>query len=427
MIAQKYLQWYFPLFNYIASERIEARDIDLREIHKCISAVLATSILMWAYAILGVTVFTSQVPGTVGIICAAIHLASPILYKVTNRSLLVTNVVLSTGMIHQGTFSYFSGGFDSPTLKWFGILPLMAGFICGVTGALIWVALTVLASTLFLVLYANGYHFPHDISTTGHIISTSLIQFGFIFFCAVCIIHFHMLNLNQERILSTQAKKISDLFQVLFHDLSNPLVRIGMGLKVAQRGEENLEKGHDIIGKAYQTMTEITQNIRRMYTQQNLDRVDVTPLSLDLAIRHVESLFVEEFKTKNITFDFNREAVSDVMVLVEPISFKNQVLANIVGNAIKFCHNGGRIFVNAIPSEDGLVSVEIQDDGIGIPPELIGQLFAEKKFQSRQGTNGEPGSGVGMKIIKSFVELYGGKISVESQNGTTIKLLLRTK
>ena len=92
-----------------------------------------------------------------------------------------------------------------------------------------------------------------------------------------------------------------------------------------------------------------------------------------------------------------------------------QVLLNLVGNAVKFTPEGGRVWVRA-DSGDDAVRVEIGDTGPGIAPEDHERIFLE--FQQAGSDAGKPqGTGLGLALAKKFVEMHGGKIWVESEVG----------
>jgi signal transduction histidine kinase len=92
-----------------------------------------------------------------------------------------------------------------------------------------------------------------------------------------------------------------------------------------------------------------------------------------------------------------------------------QVLLNILSNALKFTPEGGRIDVRVVPG-DGVVEVSVSDTGIGIAPEDQGTIFEE--FQ-QVGTAAKKveGTGLGLALSRKFVELHGGRIWVQSEEG----------
>jgi len=92
-----------------------------------------------------------------------------------------------------------------------------------------------------------------------------------------------------------------------------------------------------------------------------------------------------------------------------------QVLLNLVGNAIKFTPEGGRVWVRA-DAKDGNVRVEVGDTGPGIPVEDQERIFLE--FQQAGSEAGKPqGTGLGLALAKKFVEMHGGQIWLESEVG----------
>ena len=108
-----------------------------------------------------------------------------------------------------------------------------------------------------------------------------------------------------------------------------------------------------------------------------------------------------------------------------------QILTNLIGNAMKFTPEGGRVIVTAInrePSEDfpdGAVEVSVRDTGMGISPEDLKRLF--EKFERAGAANlGIGGTGLGLSICKEIVKLHGGRIWVESKlnEGSKFSFLL---
>ena len=93
-----------------------------------------------------------------------------------------------------------------------------------------------------------------------------------------------------------------------------------------------------------------------------------------------------------------------------------QVVFNLLSNAVKFTPQGGRVDVSAV-RQDGEVLVAVSDTGPGIPADDQARIFEE--FQQARDTNGErpEGTGLGLALSRSLVELHGGRIWVESEPG----------
>ena len=429
------LRWYFAIYDFVAAKRLKQNDIDKRQIHVQMVSVICTGVLMWSYAILAALTISSPVPGVIGLTCSLIHLLSPLLFRYTNSTYLISNVLLGAGIVHQSAFTYYTGGFLSNILIWFGILPLIGGMISGRKGAITWSITSILVSFTFFLMHINDYQFPNLISPTGYLWSHAFLVFGWIFISTTIVVVYSGLREHSEDLLQKQSQKIDDLFRVLFHDLANPLGRITIGLSIAKKQlpENEPNRGFEIATQASEAMLEITQNIRKMYAvSKGKANVDLSLVPLNGAVEYVTRVFAPDLERKQLSLEYNFDKNAGLSVLVESVSFNNQVLGNILSNAIKFSPVGSKIFITVYPVNQTSYAIEIKDSGIGIPQVLIGQLFDLNKRTSRTGTMGESGTGFGMQIMKSFVEMYGGQVGVESieskddsPSGTTVRLILK--
>jgi PAS domain S-box-containing protein len=106
-----------------------------------------------------------------------------------------------------------------------------------------------------------------------------------------------------------------------------------------------------------------------------------------------------------------------------------QVLDNLIVNAVKFSRSDGLVRVDVIwggDNDGGGWRIDVADNGIGIPPEEIGQLFGRFVRASNARIAGLPGTGLGLSIVKAITELHGGRVTVESTlgHGTTFSVYL---
>lgn len=410
----------------------------MRDIHVHLAMVLSTGILMWAYTFLALLTISSPVPGIIGLVCSVIHALSPLLFLKSNRSFLISNIAIGAGIIHQMSFSFFTGGYNSSTLKWLSFLPMLSGVCCGKRGAITWFCITVTSISVFLGLELSGFQFPDLISPTGILWGHSLLMYGWIFLSTVMILVLLTMQKSSEDLLQEQSKKIDELFRVLFHDLANSLGRINIGLSISRKQNHNPQgsRGIEIAAQAAESMMEITSSVRRMYAvSKGKAEVDLTATSLNDSVEYLQKVFASELDKKQLRINYDFDKYQGVVLMVEPVSFKNQVLGNIISNAIKFSYPGSEIKISSYPLNESYHAVEIRDYGIGMPEELKDQMFDLTKKTSRPGTSGEYGTGFGMHIMKSFVEMYHGQVLIESveeklkpdKKGTTFKLLLKGK
>jgi signal transduction histidine kinase len=92
------------------------------------------------------------------------------------------------------------------------------------------------------------------------------------------------------------------------------------------------------------------------------------------------------------------------------------VVSNLLSNALKFCREGDNITLDIKISgtDDKTLYIYLSDTGIGIPAEFLPNIFDKKKEHQRQGTKGEISTGMGLPIVKKYVDLHNGEIRVES-------------
>ncbi len=93
-----------------------------------------------------------------------------------------------------------------------------------------------------------------------------------------------------------------------------------------------------------------------------------------------------------------------------------QVLNNLIGNAVKYSHPGTRVTIS-IEAVSGFAVCSVSDQGLGIPAEEIPKLFKAFGRTSVRATGGEQSTGLGLAIVRRIVEGLGGRITVESEVG----------
>jgi len=95
----------------------------------------------------------------------------------------------------------------------------------------------------------------------------------------------------------------------------------------------------------------------------------------------------------------------------------DQVLANLVDNAIKYGRHQGRVTVGGRPAEGDMIEVFVADDGPGIPPEALGRVFERFYRADKARSRDQGGTGLGLSIVKHIVQSHGGEVWAESKPG----------
>ena len=102
-----------------------------------------------------------------------------------------------------------------------------------------------------------------------------------------------------------------------------------------------------------------------------------------------------------------------------------QILINLLSNAIKFTPQGGQVTLSAQPTAaSGWVALSVADTGIGIPPEQIDNALSAFGQVDNPFTRSQEGTGLGLPIVKSLVELHSGQFQIESAVGKGTKITM---
>jgi len=149
--------------------------------------------------------------------------------------------------------------------------------------------------------------------------------------------------------------------------------------------------------------------------------IEETPCSLVQLLQDLQFMLQTDLEAKGVTFHLDDSALVHPYVVCDRLRL-NQVLLNVLSNALKFTPAGGSIFVSAAerPGDGPDTAVYefcIRDTGIGMAPEFLKHIFEPFERERTSTVSGIQGTGLGMSITKNLTELMHGQIAVESQQG----------
>ncbi|MFK7827461.1 MAG: response regulator [Oligoflexales bacterium] len=220
-------------------------------------------------------------------------------------------------------------------------------------------------------------------------------------------------NIAMQELTDQKAK----IVRMLCHDLSNSITIIKAS---ALREKKYLEpsanhKNLDRILRAVSNVEDMVSQVKTLEAvSTGKETLKLEPVNLKNIFDEVEFTFEEKLKEKSMKLDFLFDKKQDYFVEADRISLINQVLNNVISNAIKFSLKGGTIRTSIDKMKNNRLKVSIQDYGIGMPETLVRGLFSFNEKTSRPGTNNEQGTGFGMPLVKSFMDSYGGEVKIES-------------
>lgn len=219
--------------------------------------------------------------------------------------------------------------------------------------------------------------------------------------------------------LNEVAAKNNKFITVIAHDIKSSFSSILGFLALIKKNYNDYDKAViadylDIINNSANNTYQLLNSLLEWALSQNT-KLQFNPIYVNLsdALKFEIAGIGYLAKQKQITFEYK---IPETMFVNVDVQMLKTVVRNLCGNAIKFTNNNGRITLNAKQVYD-FIQITITDNGIGIHKDEKEKLFKAETYFSKTGTNGEVGSGYGLLLCKEFVELHGGKISVESTPG----------
>ncbi|HPD65364.1 MAG TPA: tetratricopeptide repeat-containing sensor histidine kinase [Bacteroidia bacterium] len=217
------------------------------------------------------------------------------------------------------------------------------------------------------------------------------------------------------------------LFSIIAHDIKNPLQSI-IGFsellenELSDKIDEETKQFINYIRQGGENLNFLLENLLRWsLLQSERHRFIFENVNLTDLIKHSTELFKTAITTKRINLYNNIE--ENLFVYVDQSAIAT-VFRNLISNAIKYSFAGGNIYLNSSKGKNH-VTITIRDEGTGMHPDILKNVFTIGK-SSQAGTTGEKGSGLGLILVKEFIEKNNGKLEIHSviSEGTTISVTL---
>ena len=194
--------------------------------------------------------------------------------------------------------------------------------------------------------------------------------------------------------------------------------------------KNNIEKSEldqiaNSMNKAAKKLYSFLENLLE-WSRSQMGGIQFYPMKIEIkdAINRAFSVLNEIAVEKSI---YLINSVDKVFYVNSDNNALNTILRNLISNSIKFTKIGGTISVGIESETDDFVTVFVKDSGVGISLDNIANLFRLDTKVTTTGTGNEQGSGLGLLLVKEFVEKNGGSLHLESELniGTTVYFTLR--
>jgi len=221
---------------------------------------------------------------------------------------------------------------------------------------------------------------------------------------------------------ANQAK--SQFLSSMSHDIRTPMNAITGFVTLAQSNIDNKIQVKDYLDKIQSASKHLLSLINDILDMSRIEsgkvQIEESEVSLKEVLVDVNNLIQPMAREKEISFKIEKEIVNNY-VYCDKLRL-NQVLINLLGNAIKFTPQGGEVLLHihqemVAPEGYGVYIFKVKDNGIGIGAEFLDSIFEAFEREKSTENSGIQGTGLGLSITKSIVKLMGGKISVESELG----------
>ncbi|MBQ7198687.1 MAG: transporter substrate-binding domain-containing protein [Selenomonadaceae bacterium] len=216
------------------------------------------------------------------------------------------------------------------------------------------------------------------------------------------------------------SKAKSQFLSNMSHDIRTPMNAIIGYINLAKNKNITLDEVKDFLKKIETSSNHLLALINDVLEMSRIEsgKMELEPIDTDLVttLDEVRDMFATQMEGKEINFTVDTSQVKDSYVLCDKNRL-NRVLLNLLSNAYKFTPKGGKISVKLLQIGDAVDKVaeyelRVKDSGIGMTPEFAAKVFEAFEREKNSTVSGIQGTGLGMAITKSIVDMMGGNIEV---------------
>lgn len=224
----------------------------------------------------------------------------------------------------------------------------------------------------------------------------------------------HIRELEENLVLASQARRVASSYSTLAHDLKTPLNAIVIVLDLLHTRMEQKVDGADLgfeldqVRVLKEEVDKLSAKLRHVQATLSVSQEPWGEVDVGETLEEVAGLVSTQASRREIEIEVKRPETP--LVIEGHADQVRRVVVNLAQNAIDALADGGRIEMRA--SRDGeRVVFEVEDDGPGIADSALDRIW-EPDYTSKSD-----GSGLGLHMVRSIVESYGGEVSVESRAG----------
>ena len=207
-----------------------------------------------------------------------------------------------------------------------------------------------------------------------------------------------------------------EFLATLSHELRTPLTPI-LGwthmIRTGRLGGAEVAQGVRVIERNSKSLSRLINDLLDMSSiLSGKMRIERAPVDLGAVVREAAETVRPQADARSVSVEVQHGGLDPAFVSGDRTRLV-QVFWNLLHNAVKFSREGGRVRVR-VGALDGAARVEVEDEGDGIPPEFLPHVFERFRQADMATTRMHGGLGLGLALVKSFVEAHGGSVNAES-------------
>ena len=345
---------------------------------------------------------------------------SVIIFSIVFNNFVLPGLYITSGGIESGMPLWCLLGFIFPFL-------LIKGKAC--------IPVFIVAITEFILLIIYSYYHPEIIMKMENM-KMVLIDMVITMVAVVVVIAsiFRYQTHTYEKLRKTIIKSVreaneailqkQDFISNVSHDIRTPMDSIIGFTEIAKKNINNPEKLADSLEKISRASRHLLNLVNEVLDISKIDSgtspIEEDMCSIHAIIENVCQILQHEIENKKLKLELDYSMLDEDVLSCDNMRL-NQILLNIVSNAVKYSYEGGTILISVIQlsSEDEskiINEFHIKDEGCGMTPEFIDHVF-EPFARDKTSPVAAEGTGLGLTIAKSLTEIMGGTIEVTSELG----------
>jgi len=286
----------------------------------------------------------------------------------------------------------------------------------------IWEAMTIMIFSSLTFYFGLQYFQTDHAKLINNYMVGAYIMFAF-YMISRMLYSYHLNYFIQYRTIETKNQEINkinkmqtDMLGIVVHDLRSPINSITTLTDLVKNyadTETERAEYYEMILSACSEADHIIQDLITVAKEQDKN-ILFSETNVNDLLTNIQQTW--QFKLPDNRKLILKQSITEAYAMLNSQKIQ-RVIDNLISNAIKFTHEDGVILITLKEKGTGLLRICIEDNGVGVPENLVPYLFDRFSKAGRLGLKGEKSHGLGLSICRQIVEQHGGAIGVESVEG----------